>query len=122
MWRVYLLRGYAVVLGVGLFVLGVVGLWSNSPNLAAPESLLHIGGGLLFFFGGLLLAGFRILRFFVGGMGLLEVFGKVFIVGMHSFDLGFIDLPLVGVVCMIAGLSALLMSLCVSIGTPPRDD
>lgn len=122
MWRVYLLRGYALAVGMGLFGLGLVGLSPLPPNMITPENIMHLGVGLLYVCGVWLIgAAFDLLRAFVGGMGLLLVLGKGVIIAARWADLSFLHLPAVGVVCLLAGLTALILALFVGIGAPSRD-
>ncbi len=112
MRRVYLLRAYALGVGLVLFVLGLVG-FTSLPHMTTSESVLHLGVGLLFFCGGLLMRDLGMLRTFLGGMGVLLLLGKVIIVSTRWFDEGFLHLPLVGIVCLVAGVTSLLIALFV---------
>ena len=116
MWRSRLLKGYALSVGAGLLVLGLVGFSPLRPNPVAPENVLHIGTGLLFLGGVLLLNDLGNLRSFMVSMGLLLVLGKALIVGARWFDLGLIYLPLVGVICLVAGVGTLLVALFMGSG------
>lgn len=116
MWRSRLLKGYTLLVGAGLFVLGLVGFSPLLPTLEAPENLLHVATGSLFIGGALLLDDLGHLRSFMGGMGLLLVLGKAIIVGARWFDLGLFHLPLVGVICLVAGVCTLLVALFVGSG------
>ncbi len=123
MGRYRLLKGYALATGAGLFVLGLLGLaplpLSPFPMLI-PEGLLHLGAGSLFVGGALAVHGLDYLRGFVGGMGGLLVGGKVILVGARWSELG-LHLPLVGAICLLAGVGSLLVAAFVSVGTPPED-
>lgn len=111
MRRTYLLRAYALVIGAGLLALGLSGLTLDHPHVTAPENLLHLGVGLLFFIGGTLLEDLRMLRSFLGGMGVALLLGKATIVSTRWFDERVFHLPLVGVICLAAGLTSLLLAL-----------
>ncbi len=117
MWRFYLLKGYALVIGVGLIVLGMADLLGLTsyffiPQPAEPaENALHIGTGLLFIGGWWSLDELGSMRAFVGGMGLLQVIGKIVIVGGRTIDLGFFSIHFVGVVCLVVGVCSLLIAL-----------
>ena len=118
MWRLHLLKGYTLMVGAGLFVLGLVGFSPLPPDPVDPESLLHIATGSLFLGGALLLRDLDHLRSFMGGMGLLLVAGKAIIVGARWFDLGIFHLPMIGGVCLVVGVCTLLVALFV--GSGPR--
>jgi hypothetical protein len=53
----------------------------------------------------------RTSRTFLGGMGILLVMAKVVIMGGRSMDLGFITIHFVSVVCLVVGVSSLLVAL-----------
>ena len=95
-WRYYFLKGYTLVVGVGLFVLGVVGLlglttyFFITPPKEFAENFLHIGTGLVFICGWWLMDERGTSRTFLGGMGILLVIAKVVIMGGRSMDLGFL--------------------------------
>lgn len=107
--RYYLLRGYTALAGLGLFVLGLLGLTPPPPSLSTAENLLHIGTGSLFLAGVLLLNGPNQLRGFLFGMGILLVLAKVVIVAARWPALG-LHIPLVGVVCLVVGVSSLIIA------------
>ncbi len=109
MTRYYLLRGYTTLVGLGLFVLGLLGLTPPPPSLSAAENLLHIGTGSLFLAGALLLNRPTQLRSFVLGMGILLVLAKVVIVAARWPSLG-LYIPLVGVVCLVIGVGSLIIA------------
>jgi len=77
----YLLKGYALVTGVGLFVLGMVGLLGLAsyffipPPTEVSENVLHIGSGLIFIGAWWFIDEPGSMRTFVGGMGLMLVIG-----------------------------------------------
>lgn len=121
MWR-RLLRAYVLTVGVSLVVLGLAGFASVPFNLTAPENVFHLGVGLTLFAGGLLLRDDpHHLRDFLGGMGLLLVLGKGTIVTARWMSEGSFHLPVVGVVCLVAGLFSLLLALFVGKASPPED-
>lgn len=120
MRRVYLLRAYALGVGFVLLTLGLVG-FTSLPHSTASESVLHLGIALLFFCGGLLLRDLGTLRTFLGGMGVLLLVGKGIIVSTRWFDEGFLHLPLVGIVCLVAGATSLLIALFVGGGASSED-
>ncbi len=121
MQRTYLLRAYALLIGAGLLILGLTGFTFARPNMPSPENLLHLGVGLLFFAGGTLLEDLRLLRSFLGGMGVVLLLGKATIVSTRWFDQGVFELPLVGVVCLVAGLTSLLLALFTGSGASSED-
>lgn len=104
-----MLRGYSLVVGAGLLVLGLVGLSPFPPSPPLPENILHLGTGGIFIGAGLAMDEPAHLRGFVGGMGVLLVLGKAVIVGAHLIDHDF-QVPLVGVVCAVVGTSSLLVA------------
>jgi hypothetical protein len=106
------------VVGVGLFVLGLAGLSPFPPSSPFTENLLHLGTGSLYVGGGLLVDDLPHLRAFVGGMGVLLVLGKLVIVGGRWLEESF-QVPLVGVVCAIVGISSLLVAAFVGGESPP---
>ncbi len=55
LWKVYLLRAYALAVGLGLFVFGMAGFTPSPLSSTAPENVLHLGVGLIFLCGGLLM-------------------------------------------------------------------
>ncbi len=113
-WRAYLLKAYALAAGVGLFVFGLAGFTASPLNLTAPENLLHVGLGLLFFGGGLLLSGeLTLLCVFIGGMGFMLVLGKGTIIVTRWVYEGFFHIHLVGAVCLMLGMTSLLLALFV---------
>lgn len=121
MWR-RLLRAYVLTVGVSLVVLGLAGFASVPFNLTVPENVFHLGVGLTLFAGGLLLRDDpHHLRDFLGGMGLLLVLGKGTIVTARWMSEGSFHLPVVGVVCLVAGLFSLLLALFVGKASPPED-
>ncbi len=121
MRRYYLLKGYTLVVGVGLLVLGLVGFVPALPlGPSPPHNLLHLGVGSLFVVAGFVFSSLRELRVFVGGMGAMLVLGKVILVLALWTDLG-LHMPLVGIVCLIAGVGSMLAAALVGIGTPPED-
>ena len=117
MWRYYFLKGYTLVVGVGLFGMGMVGLLGLTSYFFIPppeefaENFLHIGTGLVFICGWWLMDERGTSRTFLGGMGILLVIAKVVIMGGRSMDLGFITVHFVGVVCLVVGVSSLLVAL-----------
>lgn len=120
-WRIYLLRAYALAVGLGLFVFGLAGFTPSPLSSTAPENALHLGVGLIFFCGGLLVGERDPLRSFLGGMGLLLLVGKGTIVVTRWVDEGFFHLPQVGIVCLVAGVTSLLLAAFAGIGTPSKD-
>ena len=116
-WRYYFLKGYTLVVGVGLLVLGVVGLLGLSSYLFIPpptevaENILHIGTGLLFIGGWWLMDERGTARTFLGGMGLLLVIGKMVIFGGRTIDLGYFTIQFVGIVCIVVGVFSLLVAM-----------
>jgi len=68
MWPYYLLKGYALVVGVALLILGVLEATSLPPNPEHPEYVLHLGAGALFVIGGWIFDERTHLRSFVGVM------------------------------------------------------
>ena len=118
-WRYYFLKSYTLVVGVGLFVLGVVGLLGLTTYFFIPppkefaENFLHIGTGLVFICGWWLSDERNTLRTVLGSMGLLLVIGKIVIVGVRTIDLGFFTIHFVGVVCLVVGVISLLVALCI---------
>jgi hypothetical protein len=110
-WRYYLLKGYALVVGAGILVLGLLGASPVPPHPPHLEYVLHIGAGALFMAGGWLLDDFGHLRGFVGAMGALRVVAKVGIVGVRSIGVAPIFLPGVGYVCLVIGACSLLVAL-----------
>lgn len=121
MRRTHLLRTYALVVGAGLLAFGLAGFTLARPNMTAPENLLHLGVGLLFFIGGTLLEDLRMLRSFLGGMGVVLLLGKATIVSTRWFDERVFHLPLVGVICLVAGLISLLLALFARSDAPSED-
>ncbi len=121
-WRFSLLKGYALIIGVGLFVLGVVGVLSLTSFFFIPkpaefaENMLHIGTGLIFIGAWWFIDEMGSMRTFVGGMGLILVIGKMTIVGGRTIDLGFLTFHFVGVVCLVVGLCSLLIALFIGRG------
>ncbi len=115
-----MLKGYALAVGVGLFVLGLLGLAPAPPDLDLPENMLHLGLGSLFVGGGLLVNSLNQLRGFVGGMGGLLLLGKAVIVGTRWVDLG-LHIPPVAVVCLVVGVASVFVAAFVGIGTPSED-
>ena len=47
---------------------------------------------------------------------LILVMGKMIVVGGRTFDLGFLSIDLVGLVCLVAGLGSLLIALFIGRG------
>ncbi len=119
MRRYYLLKGYALTVGAGIFVLGLLGFMPSPPSplsLSLPENLLHLGAGSLFGASALLLDDPYQLRGVVFGLGILLVFSKVLIVIARWPDAGF-HMPVVGVICFVSGVGSLLVAAFV--GTRP---
>ncbi len=123
-WQSYFLKGYTLVVGVGLFVLGLVGSLGLASYFFIPppseiaENVLHIGTGLIFIFAWWLMDELSTIRTFLGSMGALLVLGKILIVGGRTYTLGFLTIDFVGVVCLVVGISSLLVALFV--GRAPR--
>ena len=121
-WRFYLLKGYALMIGVGLLVLGMVGVLGLASYFFIPqpaefaENVLHIGTGLIFIGAWWAIDELRNMRIFVGGMGLLLVIGKIVIVGGRTISLGFLSIHFVGVVCLVVGVCSLLIALFIGRG------
>ena len=124
MWRFYFLKGYTLLVGAGLFVLGLAGLldltsYSFMPQpVELPDHVLHTCTGLLFIGGGWVMQDLGTIRFFVGGMGLLLVLSKIVLLGGRTYALGFLSFHFVGIVCVVVGVSSLLVALF--IGRAPR--
>ena len=116
-----MLKGYAMLVGVGLIVLALLGLASDPPsplNLSFPENLLHIGAGSLFVSHALVRTSLDHQRGFMIGMGALLVLAKVVIVLVRWPSLGF-SITLFGAVCLVAGVGSLLLALFVGSETHP---
>ncbi len=123
--RYRLLTGYTLAVGVGLFMLGLFGMAPSPPsplNPTFPENLLHISAGLLFVGGVLVTDRLEQLRVFVRGLGGLLVLSKVIILSVRWAEPGVhLHVPLVGVVCLVAGVGSVLITAFVSTETPPED-
>ena len=117
--RFYLLKGYALVIGVGLIVLGMLGLLGLTSLFFIPqpaefaENILHIGTGLVFIGAWWWIDELGYMRAFLGSMGLLLVLSKIVIVGGRTISLGFLSIDFVGVVCLVVGVCSLLVALFV---------
>ncbi len=125
MRRYHLLKVYAILAGMGLFVLGLVRIAPSPPspiNPTFPENLLHIGSGLLFVAGVLVSRTLEQLRGFVLGLGALLLLSKAIILPVRWADSGLFPhgVPLIGVVCLVVGVGSLLTTALVRPGTPPR--
>jgi hypothetical protein len=118
MKRYYLARGYTLLVGLGLFVLGVLGFAPPPPSMAMAENLMHIATGSLFLAGASLMSRPNQLQGFLFGMGILLVLAKVLIVVARWPEHG-LHLPLVGVICLVVGVSSLLIASLVG-SEPPR--
>ena len=107
--RYYLARGYALSVGLGLFVLGLLGFTPAPPSFSIAENLLHIGTGSLFVAGAALLNKPNELQGFLFGMGILLVLATVLTVAARWPTLG-LSLRLVWVNCLMVGVGSLLMA------------
>ncbi len=124
MWRLHLLKGYALVTGVVLIVLGVFGVLGRTSFFFIPQPaefadhVLHIGTGLIFIGAWWLIDELANMRAFLGGMGLLLVISKIVIVGGRTISLGFLSIDFIGVVCLVVGVCSLLIALVIGRGAP----
>ena len=125
MWRYLLLKGYALVVGVGLLVVSLISLLPSPPSplrLELPENLMHIGTGFLFIGGSLLFHGANHLRGFLVGMGLLLVVGKALLIAMNWSDADY-HRTVIAVICLVAGLgSVIVAALAGNVASPSRED
>ena len=122
MRRYRLLKNYALAVGLGLFVVGLVGFAPSPPSPLAPdypENLLHIATGLFFMAASRwIVDDLPQLRAFLFGMGTLLVVAKAIIVVVRWPQLGF-EITLVGAICLVAGVGSLLIAALVG-RTPPE--
>ena len=121
MRRYHLLRTYALAVGLGLFVVGLVGIMPALPAPLAPDApanLLHIGAGLLFGAGVWVSKDLSQLRTFVFGMGTLLVLGKL-IIGLSHWPQVGPDTALVEIICFVVGVGSVLITAL--IGRPPPE-
>ncbi len=113
MRRHRLLKNYALAVGLGLVVVGLVGVVPSPPSPLVPnypENLLHIGTGLLFVAAGRLVAdNLQQLRAFLFGMGILLVLAKVVITAARWPNLG-LEITMVGGICLVAGVGSMLIA------------
>lgn len=107
-----MLWAYALLVGAGLSVLGLIGFSGTALNvLTFPENALHLGVGLIFFSGGLLLGDDPSkLRGFVGGRGFLLLLGKGSIVTTRWVAMGELYLGLFGGICVVTGAASSLVT------------
>ena len=113
-----MLKGYALVVGALVLALGVLGVLPHvPPNPVRPEYLLHMGTGVLFVTGGLILDEFGSLRSYVGGLGAMLVVAKVvLIVSTPHMGLSRLLIPSVSHVCLVIGVCSVLLALLIGIG------
>ncbi len=107
-----------MLVGLGLFVLGLLGITTAPPSLSAAENLLHLGSGSLFIAGAALLDRPNQLRGFLFGLGMLLVLAKALMVVARGATLG-LHIPLVAIICLVAGVGSLLIAPLVG-RTPPE--
>ncbi len=110
-----MLKGYTLVVGVGILTLGLLGASPLPPHPVHPEYALHIGAGVLYVAGGWFLEDFAHLRSFVGGLGALLIIGKVVIIGSRSIGLHLTFIPGIGYICLVIGVCSVLLALFIGI-------
>ena len=120
----YILRGYAVAVGVGFIALSLAGFFGPSDlNLfSPPENVLHLGSGCLFLGGVWVADTVSQLRGVVGSMGVLLVVGKAAIV-VERWAYEGLDyyIPPVGVVCCAVGVGSILVAALAGRELPAED-